>query len=71
MNPSTVLPPVYDPTRLEQVNADGTVTVFGGDVIDPNEVSTIPGVTVNPLLVTDAPPSRSDAETQPDGISPF
>ena len=26
VDPGTVLPPVYDPTRIEQVNADGTIT---------------------------------------------
>lgn len=70
VDPSTVLPPVYDPTRLEQVNADGSVTRGPVEVLDPNVINYVPGIGLNPLLILDAPPSRGAASTT-EGPSPF
>jgi hypothetical protein len=75
LDPSTVLPPVYDPTRLDQVelgvHPDGTVQTDPTGVIDPTEINYLPGFGLNPFLASDAPPSRQDAQTQPDGLPPL
>lgn len=75
VDPTVVLPPVYDPTRLEQVevgvHADGTVTPVYDPTVDPNQINYLPGFGLNPFLASDAPPSRQDAESQPDGLPPL
>lgn len=70
LNPTTQMPPVFDPSRIEQVNVDGTINT-GVETLDPNEINYIPGIGLNPLLVTDAPPSRFEAQAQPDGLPPL
>ena len=66
LNPTTQMPPVIDRNRLDVIGEAPTETV------DPNEnLNNLPGIGVNPLLVTDPAPSRGNASTQIEGANPF
>jgi hypothetical protein len=70
INPTTQMPPTFDTTRIDDLQING-VDAPGADVIDQNQINTLPGIGLNPLLVTDPAPSRGNASTQPEGTPPL
>lgn len=70
LDPNAIIPSGIDRAGIEMVNPDGTITTTTPvDVIDPNQLNSLPGVEV--LFANDALPSRSEAAALPDGLPPL